>query len=158
LQESGMSLRTNPQLWVIPPALCVLIMIQFLRERLTKGQVTAGRYIATSSIYVASTTELFLRGITEAPWMPIVLAILSIAGIVFGIGARIRAMLWLGMLFLVVALFSIIWHAAVDLEQTWVWYASGLILGIGILTIFALFEKRRESLKRLITQLQSWDE
>jgi hypothetical protein len=34
-----------------------------------------------------------------------------------------------------------IWHAAVNLEQTWVWYASGIVLGVAILGLFAVFEK-----------------
>jgi hypothetical protein len=33
----------------------------------------------------------------------------------------------------------------VDLEQTWVWYASGIVLGVAILTLFAVFEKRRKT-------------
>ena len=67
-------------------------------------------------------------------------------------------MLWLGTMFLCVALFSIVWHAAVDLQQTWVWYVTGIVLGIIILTMFALFEKRREDLKTLVSTMQKWDD
>ena len=67
-------------------------------------------------------------------------------------------MLWLGTMFLCVALFSIVWHAAVDLQQTWVWYVTGIVLGIIILTMFALFEKRREDLKKLVSTMQKWDD
>ena len=38
-----------------------------------------------------------------------------------------------------------IWHAAVNLEQTWVWYVSGIALGVAILALFAVFEKRRNN-------------
>ena len=158
LHESEFSFAKHPQLWVIPPAMCVLVLVQILRDKMQRRQIAAARYLATSSIYVASTAELFMRGIAEAPWMPIVLAVLSIAGILFGIGARIRAMLWLGTMFLCVALFSIVWHAAVDLQQTWVWYVTGIVLGIIILTMFALFEKRREDLKKLVSTMQKWDD
>jgi len=158
LHESEFSFAKHPQLWVIPPAMCVLVLVQILRGKMQRRQVAAARYLATSSIYVASTAELFMRGIPEAPWMPIVLAVLSIVGILFGIGARIRAMLWLGTMFLCVALFSIVWHAAVDLQQTWVWYVTGIFLGIIILTMFALFEKRREDLKKLVSTIQKWDD
>ena len=147
----------HPQLWVIPPALSFLVILQILRERLPREQVAAGRYIATGSIYVASTAEVFIQGISAAPWLPIVLAGLSICGIFAGIALRIRAMLWLGLMFLCVAMFTVIWHAAVDLAQTWVWYASGIVMGVLILTMFALFEKRREQLKGLVTKLQTWD-
>jgi prepilin signal peptidase PulO-like enzyme (type II secretory pathway) len=67
-------------------------------------------------------------------------------------------MLWLGSMFLCVAMFTVIWHAAVDLEQTWVWYVSGIVMGVLILTMFALFEKRREQLKALASELQTWEE
>ncbi len=148
----------HPQLWVIPPAISILVILQVLRERLPREQVAAGRYIATGSIYVASTAEVFIQGISAAPWLPIVLAGLSIGGIFAGIALRIRAMLWLGLMFLCVAMFTVIWHAAVDLAQTWVWYVSGIVMGMMILTMFALFEKRREQLKGLVSKLQSWDD
>jgi hypothetical protein len=148
----------HPQFWVIPPALSILVILQVLRERLPREQVATGRYIATGSIYVASTAEVFIQGISAAPWLPIVLAGLSIGGILAGIALRIRAMLWLGLMFLCVAMFTVIWHAAVDLSQTWVWYVSGIVMGILILTMFALFEKRREQLKGLVTTLQTWDD
>ena len=40
-------------------------------------------------------------------------------------------------------LLVMIWHAAVDLQQTWVWYASGIVLGVLVLGLFAYLEKRR---------------
>ena len=40
-------------------------------------------------------------------------------------------------------LFSMIWYAAVDLQQTWVWYASGIVLGVAVLALFAYLEKRK---------------
>ena len=158
LHSTDFQFTQHPQLWVIPPALSLLAIVQILKERLPREQVVAGRYLATSSIYVASTAEVFIQGIAEAPWLPIVLAALSICGIVAGIALRIRAMLWLGSMFLCVAMFTVIWHAAVDLEQTWVWYVSGIVMGVVILTIFALFEKRKEQLKGLVSKLQTWEE
>jgi len=116
------------------------------------------RYLATGSIYMASTAEVFLQGISEAPWLPIVLAGLSVVGILAGIALHIRAMLWLEAMFMCVAMFAVIWHAAVDMAQTWVWYVSGIVMGVLILTMFALFEKRREQLKGLISTLQTWDD
>jgi hypothetical protein len=158
LHSTDFQFTQHPQLWVIPPALSLLAIVQILKQRLPREQVVAGRYLATSSIYVASTAEVFIQGIAEAPWLPIVLAGLSIAGIISGIALRIRAMLWLGSMFLCVAMFTVIWHAAVDLEQTWVWYVSGIVMGVLILTMFALFEKRREQLKGLVSKLQTWEE
>ena len=39
-----------------------------------------------------------------------------------------------------------IWYAAVDLEQTWIWYASGIALGAAIIAIFALDPKMHDVL------------
>jgi len=158
LHHAHFRFTDHPQLWVIPPALSLLVILQIMRERLPRGQLAAGRYLAMGSIYVASTAEVFLQGISEAPWLPIVLAGLSVVGILAGIALRIRAMLWLGAMFLCVAMFTVIWHAAVDLAQTWVWYASGIVMGVLILTMFALFEKRREQLKGLVSTLKNWDD
>ena len=51
---------------------------------------------------------------------------------------------------------SQIWHAAVDRAQTWVWWASGIVLGAAILTLFALFEKRRNDVLRVIEEIKAW--
>jgi hypothetical protein len=158
LHRADFAFQRHPQLWVIPPALCVFFATQWFRHRLNARQMAAARYLSIGSIYVASTSEIFLQGISQAPWLPIVLAFLSVAGILYGIAARIRSMLWLGSMFLCVALFSILWYAAVDLEQTWIWYVCGIVLGVVILVMFALFEKRREDLKKIVANMQEWEE
>ncbi|MFM7926500.1 MAG: hypothetical protein ACKO9Q_02210, partial [Pirellula sp.] len=158
LYKNDFSFARHPQLWVIPPALCVFAAGQFFKDRLTAQQLASIRYASIGSIYVASTSEIYLQGISNAPWLPIVLAVLSVAGILFGIAARIRSMLWLGSMFLAVALFSMLWYAAVDLNQTWIWYVCGIVLGAAMLFVFAMFEKRREELKRLMSNVQTWEE
>ena len=158
LHKRDLSFAQHPQLWVIPPALCVFAACQYFKDRLTSPQLATIRYASIGSIYVASTSEIFLQGIAKAPWLPIVLAVFSILGILFGIAARIRSMLWLGSMFLAVSMFSILWYAAVDLEQTWLWYVCGIILGATMLFVFGLFEKRREELKKVITGIQTWEE
>ncbi|MFM8571779.1 MAG: hypothetical protein ACKOAU_09305 [Pirellula sp.] len=158
LSKNQFSFVEHPQLWVIPPALCVFAAGQFFKDRLTPTQLASIRYASVGSIYVASTSELFLQGIAKAPWLPIVLAFLSVMGIIFGVAARIRSMLWLGSMFLAVAMFSILWYAAVDLNQTWLWYVCGIVLGAVMLFVFAMFEKRREELKRLMSNVQQWEE
>jgi hypothetical protein len=158
LHRNDFSFVRHPQLWVIPPALCVFAAGQFFRNRLAPQQLASIRYASIGSIYVASTSEIYLQGISRAPWLPIVLAVLSVLGILFGIAARIRSMLWLGAMFLAVAMFSILWYAAVDMNQTWIWYVCGIVLGAIMLFMFAMFEKRREDLKRLISNVQAWEE
>jgi hypothetical protein len=85
-----------------------------------------------------------------------VLALLSVAGVLAGILLRVRAFLLLGMAFLFLVIFAQIWHAAVDHAQTWVWWASGIVLGAAILALFALFEKRRNDVLRMVDEIKRW--
>ena len=62
-----------------------------------------------------------------------------------------------GVLFLLVDVLSMIWHAAVGRAQTWVWYVSGIVLGSVILALFAVFEKRRDDMLRLLEEIRRWD-
>jgi hypothetical protein len=45
----------------------------------------------------------------------------------------------------------------VDRAQTWVWWASGIVLGIAILSLFALFEKKRNEMLRMVEEIRKWD-
>ena len=89
--------------------------------------------------------------------LPIALALLCVLGVLAGIMLRVRAFLFLGVSFLVVDLFTMIWYAAVDRYHTWVWAVSGIVLGAAILALFALFEKRRDDVLRLIEAMKRWD-
>jgi hypothetical protein len=74
-----------------------------------------------------------------------------------GIALRVRAFLFLGTSFLVLAIVTIIWYAAVDLDQTWIWYASGIVVGVAIVVLFAVFEKKRHDVMGLVVHLKQWD-
>ena len=100
---------------------------------------------------------MFIAGIGESLWLPVVLAVFCVAGIFAGIVLRVRAFLFLGVGFLLLDIFAMIWHAAVDRAQTWVWYASGIVLGAAILALFAVFEKRRDAAAGLVDRLRRWD-
>ncbi|WP_435015630.1 hypothetical protein TA3x_003174 [Tundrisphaera sp. TA3] len=154
--QERLSLADHPQLWVIPPALCVLIGAYLNRDRLSRSQMAGIRYASAMAIYLASTADIVLTGVGRAPWLPGVLAGLSIAGIFAGIWLRVRGFLFLGLGFLSLALFSIIWYAAVDLRQTWLWAASGVVAGVVILAVFALFEKKRLEILRVVGQIKEW--
>ena len=155
--QEGYGWLEHPQLWLIPPALCVLIAAHLNRNRLKPEQITAYRYSAATVIYVASTADVFLNGVAEAPWLPLLLAGLSIAGIFAGIALRVRAFLFLGTAFLLLALMTIIWHAAYDLEQTWIFYVAGIVAGVLIIALFAVFEKKRQEILAVMEKLREWD-
>ena len=150
------SIDRHPQLWIIPPALCVLVGSYLNRDRLTQAQSASIRYASAIAIYLSSTADIFLIGVARDPWLPLILAVLSIAGIFAGIALRVRGFLFLGFGFLALSLFTVIRYAAVDLHQTWIWWASGIVAGILILALFAYFEKRRDEVLALTQQLKKW--
>jgi hypothetical protein len=153
----GLGLTEHPQLWLIPPALCVLAAAYLNRDRLSDSQMTSLRYGCSTMIYVSSTADIFLTGVAHAPWLPLVLAGLSVAGIFLGILLRVRGFLLLGASFLMLALATMIWHAAWNLDHTWVWSASGIVAGMLIIALFAVFEKKRQEVLRLVDQLKEWE-
>jgi hypothetical protein len=150
-------LRQHPQLWIIPPALCALAGAYLNRDRLTAAQTASVRYAASLAVYLSSTADVVLTGVAQAPWLPLVLAGLSLAGVFAGIMLRVRGFLFLGVAFLTLSLFTVVWYAAVDLRQTWLWWASGLVAGVLILALFAVFEKKREDVLRVVDELKGWE-
>ncbi len=157
LAHHGIAFLMHPQAWLIPLALIVLVSEHINREKLPEGVSTSLRYLGVCMIYVASTADLFLAGIGASLWLPIVLAVLAVGGVLAGILLRVKAFLFLGVSFLMLDLFTMIWHAAVNRSQTWLWWASGIVLGVAILTLFAVFEKRRNDVLKLIEQIKRWD-
>lgn len=156
-QIEGLDFVRHPQLWLIPPAMCVLVASHLCRHQLQDKQLTSIRYAASIVIYVASTADIFITGVADAPWLPLVLGGISLAGIFFGIMLRVRAFLYLGVSFLLVSLLTIIWFAAVELEQTWIWWVSGIVTGVLIIALFAVFEKRRDDMLQLVENLKKWE-
>ncbi len=155
--SDGLSLTQHPQLWLIPPALCVLAASYLNRRQLNQQQLTTIRYLSAIVIYAASTADIFITGVAAAPWLPGVLAAFAIAGIFAGIMFRVRAFLFLGTTFLMVALLTVIWYAAVELDHTWIWWVSGIIAGVLIIALFGLFEKQRDSVMRVVENLRQWE-
>ncbi len=156
-QREGLDLTEHPQLWLIPPALCALAAGYINRERLAPQQSAALRYASAIVIYVSSTADIFINGVADAPWLPAVLAGLSILGVLAGILLRVRAFLYLGAAFLIVALMTIIWHAAIEQQRTWILWVVGILTGVLIIALFGLFEKRRDDVLRLVEQLKHWE-
>ncbi|HYV37729.1 MAG TPA: hypothetical protein VE988_18740, partial [Gemmataceae bacterium] len=154
--QGELAFRFHPQLWLIPIGVIVLFAESLNRERLLPSQAQAIRYAGILLIYISSTADMFIEGLGGEPWYPIALAVLSVAGVLVGILLRVRAFLFLGMTFLFLVVFSQIWHAAVDRAQTWVWWVSGIVLGVAILTMFALFEKRRNDVLKMIDEIKRW--
>lgn len=153
----GLEFVRHPQIWLIPPAVCLLAAAYLNRRQLSEPQMTAIRYFSSMVVYLSSTADIFLVGVSVAPWLPLVLAGLAIVGIFAGIVLRVRAFLFLGTSFLGLALFTIIWYAAVDRHQTWIWWVSGIVAGILIMAVFAVFEKKRQDVLEVFERIKQWE-
>jgi len=155
--REGLAITEHPQLWLIPPALCVLAAGFINRHRLSVEQSAALRYGATIVIYASSTADIFINGVADAPWLPVALAGLSILGVFAGILLQIRAFLYLGVTFLTVAIMTVIWYAAIEQERTWILWVTGIVTGVAIIALFGVFEKRRDDVLRVVDRLKQWE-
>ena len=153
----GFSIVEHPQLWLIPPAVSTLVAAQISRNSLTQKQLGLIRYICLTVIYLSSTSEIFINGLGEKLWPPIVLAVLAVGGILVGMMLQIRAFLYLGIVFLLLALVTMVSHAHQRFEHVWPWWAFGFSLGVAILVMFGLFEKKKKEMGEALGQLRQWD-
>ncbi|MFN0054955.1 MAG: hypothetical protein ACKV0T_22520, partial [Planctomycetales bacterium] len=154
--QQGYSFLAHPQLWLIPFAICVLGAAYLNRDQLSEEQMTVVRYLASVTIYISSTADMFLQGVANAPWLAVVLAGLSVGGMLLGMLLRVRAFLFMGTGFLVLSLATLIYHAAFNLDQMWLIWLTVVLAGVLVLAVFALFEKKRQEVLRLVEQLKQW--
>jgi hypothetical protein len=147
---------THPQSWLVPAGLIALAAEPVNRGRLRPARALALRYAGLLLVYLSSTAGLFLTGLGRGGQLPIALALLSVAGVLLGTPLRVRAFLFLGVTSLSLDAFAQVWPAAVGRAQTWVWWTSGIPLVAAILTLFALVEKRRNDVLRVLDAARRW--
>jgi hypothetical protein len=138
----------HPQLWLVPAALSVLAAAYLNKDKLGEDQLMAVRYLSLVTIYSSSTADIFINGVANSPWLPLILGSFSLAGIFAGIVFRVRGMTLLGALFLLLSIVTMIWYASENFGWTWLWYVFGIVTGATIILTFAVFEKK----KSLITK------
>ena len=148
------SIVEHPQLWLIPPAVSTLVAAHLSRNSLTRKQLGLIRYICMAVIYLSSTSEIFINGLGEKLWPPMVLAVLAVGGILAGMMLQIRAFLYLGIVFLLLAFVTMVSHAHHRFEHVWPWWAFGFSLGVAILVMFGLFEKKKKEMGQVLGQLR----
>ncbi|MDY0166766.1 MAG: hypothetical protein RBS80_09500 [Thermoguttaceae bacterium] len=156
LDRQQLDFFTHPQLWLIPPALAMLVAERLNRPRFGDRQREVLRYVALSVIYVASTTE-FMRGIGESIWLPLVLLGLSVAGVLLGVALKIRSYIYLGMTFLAVVIVRMIVYAAFEHGQMWLFWVCCILLGAAIIVLFAAFERRRNDIAAAVEKFRQWE-
>jgi hypothetical protein len=147
----------HPQLWLIPVALSVLLAAYLNEDKLTEDQMAGVRYLSLVTIYAASTADIFINGVANSPWLPLILGSFSLAGVFAGILFRIRGLLLLGAIFLLLSIITMIWYASTNFGWTWLWYVAGIVTGATIIFMFALFEKKRSEVLRVVEGLKEWD-
>jgi hypothetical protein len=147
----------HPQLWLVPVAVSVLIAAYLNEEKLTEDQMTGIRYLSLVTIYVSSTADIFINGVANSPWLPLILGSFSLAGVFAGIVFRIRGLLFLGSIFLLLSIVTMIWYASANFGWTWLWYVAGIVTGATIIFMFAVFEKKRSEVLRVVDGLKEWD-
>lgn len=147
----------HPQLWLIPIALSALLAAYLNEENLSTDQMAGIRYLSLVTIYVSSTADIFINGVANSPWLPLVLGAFSLAGVFAGIIFRIRGLLLLGLVFLLLSIITMIWYASANLGWTWLWYVAGIVTGATIIFMFAVFEKKRSEVLRLVEGLKEWE-
>lgn len=154
--HEGLGLLEHPQLWIAPGAVALLIAAEANRDRLTRDQQARLRYLALALVYASATADVLLAGAQQSPWLPLLLAVESIAGILIGIALHLLSFLLLGAAFLLVACVSLVWQASSSYGWTWLWYVAGIALGLGIMAVFGLLEKKREETLRVLGELRGW--
>lgn len=146
----------HPQLWLIPVSLSILAAAYLNRQRLSPSHMRNLRYLCLMTIYASSTADIMVNGINQSPWLPMVLAVLAVGGVLAGILLRVQSFLFLGTLFLLIAVGTMIQYAAYRVGQNWPWLVAGILLGSAIIVLFALFEKKRAEMLGLVDGLKEW--
>ena len=157
IQMPGWGFLLHPQLWLIPPAACILIMTHLYRERI-EPQVASGiRYGATLLIYISSSADMLLQQIGTTLSGPIILVLLALTGMLLGVILRIRPFLYLGAMFVFLGVTSMVWHANRAFESTWPWWVFGISMGLILLAGLMMLEKFKPQLQAHAKKLSTWE-
>jgi hypothetical protein len=147
----------HPQLWLVPAALSVLLAAYLNEDKFSEDQMAGVRYLSLVTIYASSTADIFINGVANSPWLPLILGAFSLAGVFSGIMFKIRGLLLMGSVFLLLSITTMIWYASVNFGWTWLWYVAGIATGATIIFMFAVFEKKRSEVLRVVEGLREWE-
>jgi hypothetical protein len=150
-------LLAHIQIWLIPPAVSVLIVSQIFQHELKKDSLSTIRYVTVSAVYLASTSELLLKWASgiEGVLMLAVLAILSLFGIAMGMLIRIRQFVYLGIGFLFLSLCGMLTKVA-TLGTVWV-FSVIIVVGAAMMIAMMTREKYAPWIKQKLDEIESWE-
>ena len=158
LSRPDLQFFNRPQVWLLPPAVGALVFVEWNRKKLEATTVAVSRYICILIAYLSSSAEVFLKAMEGNMWQPMLLLFLALCGAAAGMILRIRAFLYCGVTFIMVALFGMVWHAAQAIDQVWPWWGFGIATGIGLIVLLGYFEKNRSKVLKYLEELKSWQQ
>jgi hypothetical protein len=156
VQQPDWQFLSHPQIWLIPPAVCVLVVAHLYRDRLEPAVASGIRYASTLVIYISSTADMLLQQIGTNLSGPIILVLLALAGMAAGVVLRVRPFLYLGALFVFLGVTSMVWHAHLAIDAVWPWWVFGITTGICLLAGLMALEKNKPKLRQYANNLATW--
>ena len=159
--SDSFSFADDPQFWVIPPAISMIIVAQIFKEKLTKKQISLIRYMCLTLIYLTASFEMIANWAASVGHLNqmLLLGAFSLIGIGCGAVFRIPQFIYLGMIFLVMTLVSMVIsaiEAAGDFQKI-VMFLVVILVGVLILLVIILRDKFEKQLKAWIEHMDSWD-
>ncbi|NNE00353.1 MAG: hypothetical protein HKN47_23795 [Pirellulaceae bacterium] len=156
-QTASWGFLSHPQVWLIPPAVCVLAVTHLYRKQLDPMIASGIRYATTLVIYISSTADMLMQNIGTTISGPIVLVVLALMGMGLGVVLRVRPFLYLGAIFVFVGVTSMVAHAHQQIDAVWPWWVFGITTGIGLLAVLTAIEKNKPKLRQYADTLSAWD-
>ncbi|MEI6706485.1 MAG: hypothetical protein WCK96_05030 [Methylococcales bacterium] len=149
------------QVYVIPAALSVLMLLHLHSRELKPSVLMGSRLAAISSIYACATADVFLRD--QQNIIVFILAMgLSIAGILLGIALRTRAFLYAGVSFLLLNVIgqALLFYSKQGLEPLNIAIVL-MVMGAAILGFMYWFEDKKVAILQRINviqaEMQTWE-
>ncbi len=153
----------NPLFYVLPVVMSGLILVQIFKDKLTEIQVKNTR-LTLSLIMFGCVAFYNVNDFDQSILYPLIAAILSALGVVFGISLRVRIYLYLGTVFFFVNTIGVIAHVIIKQppENTTLFIGIiFLVTGLTFIISFLVFQMKREEIlnryQNIKETLQAWE-
>ncbi|TWT46368.1 hypothetical protein KOR42_43450 [Thalassoglobus neptunius] len=146
---------TDPQLFLIPAGLSVLVLVETLRSQIPKGLLNPLRYVGALTVLVSPTFQ-----IVGGNWLHIItLMVLSLLILIVSMGLRIKALMYTGTAFLVADLLALVIRGTFD-HPSLLWL-TGIAIGLAVIGLAAYCERHREAMLQkfrfIAAELETWN-
>mgnify|MGYP001013396992 CR=1 FL=1 len=155
-QKMELGFTEHVQLYGIPIGIAILLAEQIHHRELKPPVASAMRYIALTCIYLTSSAE-FLWELGNTYWVPLTLIALSVLGILAGIFLRLRSFVIVGFTSLALVVGALVYDAAVNQQQAWVFAVALLAFAAALLAFFMVFEKKKAQILAAVNRFWNWE-